>query len=261
MKKLSKKRIYTLLERANEDRMSFFVDCFLMVVILLNLLMLILETVDSIYSYCPAFFDIFETVSVCIFLTEYILRVISCTSDKKYHHGFIGRIRFIFTPMALIDLIAILPFFLSFATIDLRFMRMLRLLRLFRILKMARYSKTVGLFGRVFRSRIPELTYTLTIIIFLLIASSCIMYFVENGAQPEQFSSIPATMWWSIATLTTVGYGDIYPVTTLGKFFGAVIAILGIGIFALPTGVLGAAFLEVLRKEKVCPHCGNKVDD
>ena len=207
-----------------------------------------------------SFFYWFEIFSVSVFTVEYLLRVWSCTSQEKFAKPFWGRLRFVFTPMALIDLIAILPAFLTFVTVDLRFIRTLRLFRLFRVFKFVRYSHSLKLFGKVIRNRKEELIVTLTIMFVLIILTSSFIYIAENEAQPDKFSDIPTSMWWAIVTLTTVGYGDVFPVTPLGKVFAAIIAVLGIGMFALPTGILGASFVEEMEKLKcdkqICPHCG-----
>lgn len=114
----------------------------------------------------------------------------------------------------------------------------------------------------VFKARKEELVLTSTLMGLLLVVSSCVLYSCENTAQPEAFSSIPATMWWSVTTLTTVGYGDMYPITTIGKICASFMSILGIGMFALPTGIIGAGFIEAVHKkqgEQICPHCGMKL--
>ena len=163
--------------------------------------------------------------------------------------------------MALIDLLAILPFFLTFISLDLRFIRTLRLFRLFRVFKFVRYSNSLRLFGKVIKHKKEELIVTATIMFVLVILTSSFIYLAEHEAQPDKFTDIPSSMWWAIVTLTTVGYGDVFPVTPLGKIFAAIIAILGIGMFALPTGILGASFVEEIDKMKAkekasCPHCG-----
>ena len=155
------------------------------------------------------------------------------------------------SPMAIIDLLAILPFYLPFfLALDLRFLRVLRLFRLFRLFKLARYSSALGMIYRATVKNKEILVSAFVILVMLLIISSSLMYHVEYEAQPGAFDSIPSTMWWSIATLTTVGYGDIYPITPLGKFLGAFIAILGIAMFAIPTGVLATGFMEEMQKAK-----------
>ena len=143
-------------------------------------------------------------------------------------------------------------------------MRVLRLFRIVRIMKIGRYYSSLNQIKTVFRDKKEELVLTFTLLTMLLVVSSSVLYFCENSENPETFSSIPATMWWSVETLTTVGYGDMYPTTPWGKFFASLIAILGIGMFALPTGILGAGFIEAVQKSKrvaeVCPHCGKRLE-
>lgn len=170
--------------------------------------------------------------------------------------------------MQLIDLMAILPFFLPFVGIDLRTLRIFRLSRVIRIAKLGRYYSSLSLIKRVIANKKEELILTSVLMIFLLITSSSIIFHFESTLQPDVFSSIPATMWWATATLTTVGYGDMIPQTPIGQFLASIFSILGIGMFALPTGILGAGFIEEIGKRKtnysepvVCPHCGQEVND
>ena len=173
------------------------------------------------------------------------------------------------TPLALIDLLVVLPFYLPIVFPDLRFMRALRLFRLFRVLKLARYSSSLQTFADVLKLKKEELLLMLFATLILLIISSSLMYNVEHEAQPDNFSSIPEAMWWGIVTLGTVGYGDICPVTPWGKFIGSMVMILGIGLFALPAGIMASGLTEVLAKRKeeqktagmVCPHCGRCIDE
>jgi voltage-gated potassium channel len=205
---------------------------------------------------------IFQVISVIIFTIEYGLRVwvTPFHEEKDYRDPIKGRLRYIISPMALIDLMAILPFYLPMIfPFDLRFIRILRLLRLFSVFKVGHFSDALLMIGQIFRERRSELITTFAIAIGLLIGTSTIMYYFERIAQPETFDSIPATMWWGIATLATIGYGDMVPVTSAGRFFAVICGFLGLGLFALPTGVLGAAFMESVRTSKkklLCPHCG-----
>ena len=130
---------------------------------------------------------------------------------------------------------------------------------------MGRYSESIKLFGKVLRAKKEELLIVVFAVFILLTISSSLLYYVEHEAQPEMFSNIPAAMWWGVATLTTVGYGDIYPITPAGKFLGAIISLLGIGLFALPAGILSSGFIEEIRRRKnkirKCPHCGAKLKE
>lgn len=258
-------RFYEVLEFSSKDNwLSRLDDIFLMALIGLNAIAVVLETEKEIFSKYKNIFEYFELISICIFTVEYILRIWICTEKERYNKPFWGRLRFIFTPLALVDLFAILPFYIPFIIpVDLRFIRILRLFRVVRLLKLSRYVDAVKKIGRVVREKKEELVITLMAVIILLFISSCLMYYIENQAQPETFSSIPKTLWWGVVTLTTVGYGDVYPITPLGKFFGSVIAFLGIGLFALPTGILASGFAEEINKsrsKKVCPHCGKNTE-
>jgi voltage-gated potassium channel len=247
------------------DFVSRAVTGFIVALITLNVLSVILETVKSLSTQYEAFFHNFELFSVIIFTIEYLLRLWTANMEEGYKHPIIGRGKWALTPLAMVDLLAILPFYLPvFIPLDLRFIRALRLFRLFRLLKMGRYSESMKTFGNVIKNKKEELFVTLFGLTILLVIASSLMYYFENAAQPEAFSSIPAAMWWGVATLTTVGYGDVYPITPIGKFLGAIIAILGIGMFALPAGILGSGFVEEMQKKRtkhrVCPHCGEDIE-
>ena len=245
-----KKKILSTINKAEKgNRGSQVFDIFIMTLIILNVLAVITETVESLYLQYGTYFDYFEYFSVFIFSIEYIIRLWTCTLKEKYSHPLWGRLRYIFSIEALIDLFAILPFYLPlFFKIDMRVIRILRLFRLMRIFKLGRYSVAFGMIVKVVERRKEELMITITLVFVLILISSSLMYYIEHEIQPEAFTSIPATMWWSVATLTTVGYGDVYPVTPLGKILAAFIAILGIGIFALPAGILAGGFENEISK-------------
>jgi len=152
--------------------------------------------------------------------------------------------------MGIVDLCAIMPFFLPFVIIDLRIMRILRLFRLISALKLTRYNKSFDLIGRVFKNEKDKLFMTIFIVGVMLLLAASIMYAVENTVQPEAFPNILATLWWAVVTLTTVGYGDVYPVTVLGKLLSGVISILGIILIALPSGIISSGFIKEYDEEK-----------
>jgi voltage-gated potassium channel len=168
-----------------------------------------------------------------------------------------GRLRFAFTPLALIDLAAILPIVLA-TSADLRILRIVRFARLARLMKMARYSRATALVGRVVARTKEALIVAGVALLGLIVIAASLMYYAEREAQPKAFSSIPKAMWWAVATITTVGYGDVYPVTDLGRFIGGLIAIAGIASFAFPTAILGAGFLAEIEGSRShrCPSCG-----
>ncbi len=263
-----KQRIWEILEADSPGdrpgRIFDIFDIFILTLIFLNVVAVILESVKSIEGRVQPAFYWFELFSVSVFTVEYLARVWACVSQSKYSHPVFGRLRFIVQPMSIIDLVAVLPFYLTFFTADLRFVRVLRLFRIFRVAKLGRYSSSVRLFARVLRSKKEELFITVMVMLFLIVMSAALMYFAENEAQPDKFPDIPTATWWAVMTLTTVGYGDIYPVTQLGRALAMVISILGVGMFALPTGILGAGFVEEIQKRKtrkvICPHCGKEIE-
>jgi voltage-gated potassium channel len=264
MLRRSRAKVHELIDaQAIQSRLERSLNIFLMGLIFLNVLAVMLETEAELYLRFKAFFHWFDAVSVLIFTIEYLLRLWSCTENERFRHPLWGRIRYLLTPLAVIDLLAILPFYVPMLIrADLRFLRALRLFRIFRLLKLGRYVRSLRTIRNVFRDNKEELLITIFSVLILLVFSSSLMYFVEHGAQPEKFASIPAAMWWGISTLTTIGYGDIYPITLLGKVLGGIIAILGIGLFALPAGILASGFAEEIRKKekKACPHCGQEID-
>ena len=260
-----KQRLFEILEPAPDGNwVSKSVDLMIMILILLNVIAVILESLPSWEQYSTSF-QVFETFSIFIFTVEYLLRIWCCNLIKRYEHPVAGRLKFALTPMALIDLLTILPYYLfMLVPYDMRTFRLLRMLRLLRLLKLGRYINSLRVLGNVLFVKKEELLITVFFGTLLLILSSTFMYFLENQYQPQAFSSIPAAMWWGVATLTTVGYGDIYPVTAVGKTLGAIIAVLGVGMFALPAGILASGFAEEIEKLKIkktaaCPHCGKEV--
>ena len=258
-------RTWEILEAAkDDDSASRTFDILILTLIFLNVVAVVLGSERSIQQKWGDELYAFELVSVIIFTFEYLARLWSCMTDPRYARGITGRIRHAFHPMSLIDLLAILPFYLPFVGVDLRSLRALRLLRILRVAKAGRYYSSLNLIKHVLRNKKEELVLSSALMAFLLIVSSSVLYYCENPIQPETFSSIPATMWWAVATLTTVGYGDMCPITLSGKVCASVISVLGIGMFALPTGILGAGFVEAIERHKkpasVCPHCGEQLD-
>lgn len=236
--------------------------------IILNILLIVVDSIPSVHVPYASLFSGFETFSLIFFTIEYLARVYSIVENPKYAQPVRGRLKYLRQPIAIVDLLAILPFYFKFMTIDLRFLRIFRLMALFRMFKIARYLHALTIFQRVLRDRKEQLVLSFIFILFILIVISFVMFYVENAAQPDKFSSIPETMWWGIATLTTVGYGDVVPITSLGKFLGGIFAIAGVGLLALPAGILSSGFFEMLhfknnesKPTRVCPHCGKELTE
>ena len=246
-----RKRTAELLEQGlRADRPSRLVNLLLILLISLNVIAIFLETVDSIYAQFAQAFWYFEVFSVVVFTIEYLARVWSSIDRQESSNSspIAGRIRYMLSPIALVDLIAILPFYLSlYIAIDLRFLRVLRLLRLF---KLTRYSPALGALLDVIQKESEALLAAFVVLLMMLVISTGGIYLLENELQPETFGSMPSSMWWAIVTLTTVGYGDVVPVTSLGKIFGGVIGLLGIGMIALPAAIMASGFAENIRGRK-----------
>ncbi|MCH6255321.1 ion transporter [Puniceicoccaceae bacterium K14] len=261
---MNKKTVYNALEEQGEELAAGrWIRIVLLTLILLNVFFVVLQSVESINDRYSQSFYYFELFSVVIFGIEYLVRIWAINAGEKYR-GAWGRLRYVFSPLALIDLFSILPFVLSMGFVDLRFLRIARLFRLLRVFKIGRYSNTLRKFSEVAVDTRSEMMLTFLTMLLLLVVGSGAMYFVEHEAQPEVFSSIPAAMWWAVMTMTTVGYGDAYPVTALGKIVASFVSLIGIGMFALPSGILGAAFLRRIRIDQehglTCPHCQKKIE-
>jgi voltage-gated potassium channel len=217
------------------------------ILILLASLVAILETEPTLRRLAPGLFFALETAFVTIFILEYLIRLYAVGEDPRYR-GIGGRIRYVFSIWALIDLVAILPFFLGFLTHNNAFLlRLLRILRILRLSRLGRFSRAWAALAEALRTRVHELLLSVGVAGLLLLFSSACLHVVEAADQAEAFGSVPRALWWSIATLTTVGYGDVTPITALGKVFAGMTAIAGIGIIAMPTGILAAAFSDAFQ--------------
>lgn len=259
-----KRNVYDILATEEVDHpLENRINLFISILIVLSIISVSLETVDSLASQFGGIFRGFEIFAVTVFTVEYLLRLWVCTLDPRYSSPITGRIRYACTPMALIDLLAIVPFYLPVQGYDFRFVRAVRLARVFRIFKLWNYSSSFRTLTHVLQSKKEELLVTLFAGGILVIIASSLMYYVERDAQPLVFDSIISSLWWGVSALTKVGYGDIYPITVLGKFLGSFIALLGVGVFALPAGILASGFAAEMQKKNaapmVCPHCGKEI--
>lgn len=249
MKPTLRARIFELIDSHTEkSKANIYIDRFLMILIGLNVLAIILESVDDIYAQFQSQFFWFEVFSVAVFSVEYLLRLWTIVEKRTKSGNTITRWQYVKSPLAIIDLLAILPFYLQFFfVLDLRFLRIIRILRVF---KLTRYSSAFTLLLKVFNEEKHSLIAAFSILFVLLVISSSGIYLIEHDVQPDAFGSIPAAMWWAMATLTTVGYGDVTPITAGGKFFGGVITILSMGLVAMPTGIIVSGFSEQLRRRR-----------
>lgn len=284
-----RRSVFEMLDDTRPTFISRVITGFLTITIVASIAIVILSSMQEIRDH---YLDTLLTIDYAIlvvFSIEYVLRIWVCVEDPRYAGPIKGRLRYATSPMALIDLLAILPTLLMGMGVKLQSIRVARLLRLARALKLVRYMHAMQVIGKVIAAKKHQLVTSLLFVTFMLVISSTMMYEVESDIQPDAFSSIPATMWWSVATLTTVGYGDVYPVTPMGKILAAISAVLGIGLFAIPTGILASGFSEVALKEEeerelqlaidhlesagreeadriagaapfaFCPHCGERL--
>ncbi len=262
-----KTKIFRLVEKGSHgQRMNRLFDYFIMSLIFLSMISIVLESIQTVNVRYSKVLRDFNLVTIIIFSIEYLMRLYVSDITHPSANRVKSALRFIFSTYGLIDLLAILPFFLPMLIkMDLRFLRVLRLTRILRVLKVNRYNDSLNLIWTVIKEKKSELAVTGFVTILILLLASFIMYNVEGEKQPDKFPDILATFWWAIATLTTVGYGDVYPISGVGKIISGLIAVLGIGIVALPTGLISAGFMNKVENRrgttnKSCPHCGKEIE-
>ena len=202
---------------------------------------MVIESEPNLPVEVYSFLEGFEVFSIIIFSAEYIIRTIKSKNDRfRYNLSFFG----------IIDLIAVLPFYLTFLTgFDGRFIRVLRLFRISRIIKLGKFNKAFDLLGKGIYNVRRELYLTFFISFIMLFFSATGIYYLEHPVQPEVFSSIKESFWWAVSSLTGVGFESVFPVTLGGKIFGTIISLIGIGIVAVPTGIISASFVEVINED------------
>lgn len=279
MYKKIKLRTYEILEVARpNDVASRVVDISLMTLILINVSLIIADTFE-LPVLAVKIGNTIEIVSVAIFSVEYLLRIWS--ADLKYPSlpPALARLRFMVTFTAIIDLVSLLPSYISVISANFMVLRMLRVLRLLRAFKLNRYTHALRDIADVFKKKASQLISSMLVVAFLMLISAVLMYDAEHEAQPEVFENAFSGLWWAIVTVTTVGYGDVHPITVIGRVMGSIIAILGIALIAVPTGIITAGFSEQIThknaekeaaekanakesedEKKFCPYCGHKLD-
>ncbi len=245
----------------NNSKISRAIGMGMMGLILLNVIAVIAGSMKSVAERYGVILDDFEIFSVLVFSIEYAARAWACTSDPRYSRRY-GRLRYLFTPLAIVDLLAITPFFVAMLTLDLRILRMLRLVRAVRLFKITRYNKAIHVMMSVVRGKKDDIVLVMFMLFILMVISSCLIYYCENGIQPEAFPDMPTTAWWALMTITTVDHGDVYPISAVGRVFAGIIAMIGVLFMALPTAILSAGYIEAVTKkeEQACPHCGKPID-
>ncbi len=233
---------------ARNSGISLF-NIFICIIIIVAVMIAIVETEQPIARLYPSFFRITEITLFTVFVIEFCLRVYVAPLNPKFSGRF-GRIRYLFSLWAIIDLIAILPFVLTFMDASAFYLRLARILRILRVSRLGRFSKAWSLLAKAVYRRRFELIISGIAAFLLLIFSSAFLYVFESDAQPEAFGSIPRALWWGVVTLTTVGYGDITPVTAGGRIFAGLTAVAGVGLVAMPAGILAAAFSDAFQRQE-----------
>ncbi|MGZ4885859.1 MAG: ion transporter [Halobacteriota archaeon] len=249
-----KDRVYDILDfEETADTLEWAVTIFLIGLIFVNVVVAILDTVQELNQFKTLFYWI-EVISLAVFTVEYVLRAWSITVNSKYSDPFKGRLVYLLTPMALIDFIAIFPSYIALGTgiaaADFLFLRSVRLFRILRVFKLGRYHDSFSTVKSVFSARRGEFFAVFFVGVVVVVLTASVMYLLEGTDPNHQFDSIPKVMWWSVETLTTVGYGDMVPATAAGKMLGAIIALTGVAFVALPAGILGAGFVEEFQKRR-----------
>jgi len=260
-----RERTYDVLEKAAspDDTLSKVADYVLLILIVSNIAAVTLETIETLYDRFGLFFEAFDRFSVAVFSAEYVLRIWACTADPRYGGGIRGRPRYARSANAIIDLLAVAPSYFPATFLDARAVRTFRLFRLLRLMKVGRYTRSAQTLMHVMTAKKEELYTAIFAQLVLISVASSLMYYVEYQAQPDVFASVPHAMWWGVSTLTRVGYGDIYPITPLGKVLGSIVSITGVAFIAMPVGIIGSGFVSALHGEsleaKFCRHCGEKL--
>lgn len=265
---VNKKRIFEIIQVGEKtDYPSRIFDITLAIAIFINIIIAALETYEEMSIYHGVFYTV-EFITVIFFTVEYILRV--WTADYLYPHKSRGKavLKYMFSFSGIIDLLSFLPFYMPFfMPSGMSAFRIFRIVRILRLFQLNKYYDSLNLISDVLKSKKKQLGSSVFLIFVLMLAASLMMYSFEHEAQPEVFENIFSGFWWAASTLLTVGYGDIYPITLMGRLFGTAITFLGVLLVAVPTGVLSAGFVEQVQAIKgnkspaFCPHCGKKLPD
>ena len=249
-----RQQVYALLHPTETSgRMQEMLDSFVVWWVFISVCAVVLESVESIHYVLNVHFIVLDAVAVFIFSMEYIFRLYSCVEDPQFAKG-LGRYRYAKTPIVMIDFLAIVPFFLESMLHQLFDLRFLRIFRLMRLLKLTRYTTSTGTLLKALKREWPVIAASTFIMLLLVVLTASLGYLFEHDAQPDKFENIPQSIYWAVVTLASVGYGDISPVTPVGRLMTIIMALVGIGIFAVPAAVLSTAFNDQLHKDREVMH-------
>jgi voltage-gated potassium channel len=250
-------RLFSILHRPDpRHRLARWANWFLAALIVANAIAVTLETMPGINREFARALNTFEAVSTALFIVEYLARVWTCVEQEHLAHPLRGRLRYMKQPLALLDLIAIFTWWTPW---DLRFLRVMRLVRLLKVFHLYEFEAALGRLSVSLQRRKELLLVSVVLMAVFVYVASSLLYQIEHARQPEMFSSVPATFWWAAVTFNTIGYGDMVPLTSLGRLFAALVSVFGVGIFALPTAIVIAAIIESSASGTayVCHACGH----
>jgi len=239
-----KQNLYTLFEEPSLHKYGMLIQGIIFTNILISIIVMFLETEKNLSSYY-ALFALINKINVALFTIEYTLRIYAITHRKNTN-----RLKYALTPYMIIDLIAIVPFYVSLFNIDLGFLRALRIIRIFKLFRLSKFAQFDTLIAQILKEKKEEFLFIFMALIILVLTLTPLVYFAEKDAQPEMFSSMSATMWWAIITFTTVGYGDMYPITLMGRILTAFVSFLGIALYAIPGSIFTSALLDKINEKK-----------
>lgn len=245
-----REKLHILFEEPETSRVAYWFNIFIYSLIVISILSLMFTSVDAYRDKYASIFSLVTNIIMPIFIVEYIARVYAS-----------GRLSYIFTPYAIIDLLTVIPYILIGFGIESAFLRSLRLLRIFRLFRIKRYEMFIGKMKEIAFSKKEEFIVLLFFTLVIVVLLSFVIFELENKAQPDIFTNIFQTLWWAVATLTTVGYGDMYPITVGGQIITAMISILGIAFVAIPGGIFASEFINSFSKKEyviddtLCPKC------
>lgn len=249
-----RRRLFHQLEPSHRETGLSALNRFIVVVILVSVAFVVVESEPAIHDSHPTLFHAVEIVFGLVFLVEYVARMWVAAEDPRYSDGLRGRLRYALTPSALLDLLAVTPLFLHVIGAEAYVIRILRVVRVLRLAKLGRFTVATRALSQAVHARRYELMISFGVALFILVLTSTLMYIVEGHSQPEIFGSIPRAMWWAIATLTTVGYGDAVPLTVAGRILGGITAVTGVGLIAMPAGILAAAMSDAIHTRRAAEH-------
>lgn len=239
-----KKELYIIFEKPKNHKYGIVIQSLIFLNIIISVIIMFLQTEKSLSEYFYIFNTI-NTINIIIFTIEYITRIYAIGFNSR-----VNRIKYMSRPMMLIDLIAILPYYLSFFNLDFGFLRALRILRIFKLFRLAKFAEFDDLILSIIKSKKEEFIFIVITLLILVITITPLVYYFEKDVQPEVFTSMGTTMWWAIITFTTVGYGDMYPISFMGRLLTTFVSFLGIAFYAIPGSIFTSALLEKINDNK-----------